>query len=78
MGICVLVKKKKQTKISNLYVKKCFENKHINLLLIGEGEGKKHYFVIKVFNTFMYYHTLNRGRKYSCCYCLQVFSTEKY
>ena len=25
----------------------------------------------------MYDHTLHRGRKHLCCYCLQAFSTEK-
>ena len=25
----------------------------------------------------MYHHTLHRGRKYFCRYCLQAFSTEK-
>ena len=33
--------------------------------------------MINNFNTFMYNHTLNRGRKHFCRYCLQVFSTEK-
>ena len=42
-----------------MYQKKCYENKHVDLLLIGEGE-KKHYVLIKDFNTFMYYHTLHR------------------
>ena len=44
--------------------------------MIGE-EDKRHYALIKDFNTFMYDHTIHRGRKYSCCYCLQVFSTEE-
>ena len=47
----------------------CFEDKHIDLLLIGEGE-KKHYVLIKYFNTFMYNHTLHRGKKDFCRYCL--------
>ena len=25
----------------------------------------------------MYDHTLHRGRKHFCCYCLQAFSTEE-
>ena len=29
------------------------------------------------FNTFMYGHTLHRGRKHFCGYCLQALSTEK-
>ena len=37
--------------------------------MIGNGE-KKHYVVIKDFNTFTYDHTLHRGRKYFCPYCL--------
>ena len=60
-----------------IYVsKKCCEEKHIDLLLIGE-EGKRYYVRIKDFNTFMYDHTLNCGRKKFCCYCLQVFSSEE-
>ena len=54
--------------------KKCNEDKHVDLLLIGEGE-KKHYVLIKDFNTFMNDYTLNRGRKYFCRYCLQDFRT---
>ena len=42
--------------------------------MVGEGE-KKHYVVIKDFNTFMYDHTLHRGRKHFCHYCLQAFRT---
>ena len=41
--------------------KKYFEKKDIDLLLIGE-ENKKHYVVVKDFNTFMCNHTLHRGR----------------
>ena len=43
--------------------------------MIGEGE-KKHYVLIKDFNTFMYEHTLHRGRKHFCRYWLHVFVTE--
>ena len=49
-----------------------FKN-HVDLLLTGE-EGKGHYFLIKDFSTFMYDHTLHRGRKHFCRYCLQAFS----
>ena len=44
------------------------------MLLIGEGK-KSHYVLIKDFNTFIYDHTLPRGRKHFCRYCLQVFRT---
>ena len=40
--------------------------------MIGEGE-KKHYVFVKDFNTLMYDHTLHRGRKHFCLYCLQTF-----
>ena len=56
--------------------KKCCKEKHVDLLLIGE-KGKRHYVLVKDFNTFMYNHTLHRGRKHFCRYCLQAFSTEE-
>ena len=40
-------------------------------------EGKRHYVLIKDCNTFMYDHTLHRGRKHFCRYCLQACSTEE-
>ena len=50
-----------------IYVsKKCCEEKRVDLLLIGEG--KKQYVLIKDFNTFMYDHSLHRGKKYFSCY----------
>ena len=55
--------------------KKCCEDKHVDLLLIGE-ESKRHYVVIKDFNTFMYNYTLHRGRKHFCYYCLQAFKQQ--
>ena len=56
--------------------KKCCEEKHIDLLLTGE-EGKRHYVLIKDFNTFMYDHTLHHRRKHFCSSYLQAFSTEE-
>ena len=38
---------------------------------------KKHYVVIKDFNTFMYDYTLHRGGKHFCRYCLHLFITEE-
>ena len=56
-----------------IYVsKKCCEETHVDLLLIGK-EGKRHYVLIKDFNTFMYDHTLHHGKIF--CYCLQAFCT---
>ena len=45
-----------------IYVLKiCCEEKHVDLLFIGEGE-KKHYVFIKDFNIFVYNHTSHCGR----------------
>ena len=44
--------------------------------MIGK-EGKRRYVLIKDFNTFMYDHTLHRGRKHFYCYCLQGFTSEE-
>ena len=58
-----------------IYVSKKCEEKHVDLLLIGE-EGKIHYVLVKYFNTFMLfvhdvmYHKLHRGRKHFCCYTI--------
>ena len=60
-----------------IYVsKKCYEEKHNDPLFIGK-EDKRHYVLIKDFNTFMFDHTLHRGRKHFCHYCLEAFSTEE-
>ena len=60
-----------------IYVsKKCYKEKHDDPLFIGE-EGRRHYVLIKDFNTFMFDHTLHRGRKHFCRYCLEAFSTEE-
>ena len=44
---------------SNLCIKKCCEERHVDLSLIG-GEGKSFY---QNFNIFMSDHTSHRGRK---------------
>ena len=46
-----------------IYASKSTFKRHVDLLLLGE-EGKKHYVLIKDFNTFMYDHTLHRRRKH--------------
>ena len=59
-----------------IYVsKQCSEEQHVDLLLIGK-EGKRHYILIKDFNTFLYDHSLHRGRKHFCSRCLQAVITE--
>ena len=56
--------------------KKRYENKHVDLLMIGKGE-KEHYVLIKDFNTFMYDYVLHRERKHFCRYCFQAFRTKE-
>ena len=41
------------------------EEKNVDLLLLGE-EGKRHYVLIKDFNTFLHDHFLHCGRKHLC------------
>ena len=55
--------------------KKCCKEKHVDLLLIGEGE--RNTVLINDFNRFMYDHLLHRGRKHFCHYCLHAFITEE-
>ena len=55
--------------------KETFEDQ-MNLLLITKDE-KKHYVLIKDFNTFMYNQSKHKERKYFCMYCLQSFSSER-
>ena len=51
---------------------KCCEEKHVDLLLTGEGE-KKHYF-----NTFMYDHYLHLGRKHFVVIVCMFLVQKKY
>ena len=48
----------------------------MNLLLITKDE-KKHYILIKHFNSFMYNQSKQKERKHFCMYCLQCFSSER-
>ena len=75
MAIVFLVIKMRKN-IQFTYQKNCCEKKHADLLLIEEEE-KRYYVLIKDFNTCMYDHTIHRGGKHFCCYCLQAFSTEE-
>ena len=54
--------------------KETFEDK-MNLLLITKDE-KKHYVLIKDFNSFIYNQSKHKERKHFCMYCLQCFSSE--
>ena len=41
-------------------------------------EEKRHYVLLKDFNTFTYDHTLHPGKRHFCRYCFQAFSAEKF
>ena len=76
-SICISVFSYENKERRSIYVsKKCCEEKHVDLLLTEE-ERKRHYVLIKYFNTFMYDHTLHCRRKHFCRYCLQAFNTEE-
>ena len=59
-----------------IYVSKEKYNNQMNLLLITEDD-KKHYVLIKDFNSFMYNQTKHRESKHFCMHCLQCFSSER-
>ena len=48
----------------------------MNLLLITKDK-KKHYVLIKDFNSFMYNQTKHKNKKHFCMCCLQCFSCER-
>ena len=61
-----------------IYVsKKCYDEKHVDFLLIGE-EKKRHYILIKDFNTFMYDHTLYRGQNIFVFIIYKLLVQKKY
>ena len=57
-------------------IKKYCEERDVDLSLIEE-KRKRHYVLIKDFNTFMDNHTLHCRKKHFCHYCLQALSTEE-
>ena len=58
-----------------IYVSKETYEDQMNVLLITEEE-KKHYVLIKDFDSFMYNQTKHKARKHFCMYCLQCFSSD--
>ena len=50
---------------------------HIHTTDLIDPEGKKHYFLIEDFITFVYDHTSHHRKKYFCHNCLQTLSTEE-
>ena len=58
-----------------LYIRDVQNTNEMNLLLIDNNEGKRHYVYIKKFDRLMYSKT--KHKKYFCMYCLHCFSTEE-
>ena len=73
LSALVLIVMKVRKNIQSMYRQNAVK---INISLKGE-EGKKHFFIIKDLNTFMYDNTLPRWRKHFCTYCLQAFRAEE-
>ena len=62
----------------SIYIsKKCCEEKHVDLLLIGE-EGKRQYVFIKDFNIFMHDHTLHSGKNIFVVIVYKLLVQKKY
>ena len=59
------------------FILECVDEEKHDDLLLKEEKGKRHYVLMKDFNTFMYNHTLHRRKKHFCHYCLQAFSREE-
>ena len=59
-----------------IYVSKEEFEDQMNLLLITKDE-KRHYILIKDFNSFMYNQSKHKNRKHFCMFCLQCFSSER-
>ena len=57
--------------------KKCYEEKHVDVLLIGE-EGKRHYVLIKGFNTPTFDYTLHRGKKHFVVVVYKLLVQQNY
>ena len=55
--------------------KEKFEDQ-MNLLLITKDK-KRHYVLIRDFNTFIYNQSKHKNKKHFCMYCLQCFSSER-
>ena len=68
--------KEEDKQLYPIFVSKGSNEKVLNLLLISDGE-KKHYVLIKDFNSLMYNKTNHRERKHFCMHCLQRFITEE-
>ena len=60
-----------------MHQKKYCEEKHVDFLLIRE-EGKRHYVLIKDFNTFMYNHTLHHEKNIFVVIVYKLSVQKKY
>ena len=63
-------------KTFNLCIKKCCEEKHVDLLSMEE-KGNRHYILVKDFNNFTYDDILHRRKKTFLSLLFTSFSTEE-
>ena len=61
--------------IPSIYQKNVVKKKPTWFILNRRKRKKRHYVLIKDFNTFMYDYTLHRGRKHFCHFCRFILET---
>ena len=71
------IEKKKRIPLALVFLAMKIKKKHSIYVSKQCCEEKKHYVLIKDFNTFMYDHSLHRGIKHFCYYYLHAFITEE-
>ena len=64
-----------QLEASKLHINDLFNEDSMDFLLLIDDD-KSHYVYIKDFNTFMFYKTKNKNKKWFCKSCLPFFSSE--
>lgn len=64
------------TQFYPIYISEHNNEDVLNLLLIAKDE-KKHYVLIKDFDSLMFNKTKHKNKKHFCMHCLQCFSTEE-
>ena len=74
-NICVNVFGHENKLVFSIYISDQTFKNSIDLLLLIDND-KSHYVYIKDFNTFMFYKTKNKNKKWFCKSCLQCFSSE--
>jgi hypothetical protein len=61
-----------------LSITKSRHEKHVNLLLISDKEGKRHYWLIKNMSRLLEDRTKHDGVTFYCNYCLHGYTTKEF